>query len=358
MRTRAAVVAAILAVVVGALPATATASPAQPASPAAVRPLIATSGEVVTGPALEIFNRLNTVRTALGRPALKLDASLTQVAQTWSNAQAATGAMSHNPYTGVQIPAGWRSWGENVGVTSPVTSSSPLVLHNAWVASAGHYANMINAGFTHVGIGWAVGGGRAYATQVFAQYPATMSLPRFADVPLGATFYGDIEWAVKEGVATGFVGGVFRPSSAVTREAMAAFLYRVYTGRDVPACSDATARLFSDVPAGHAFCGAIEWLANQGITTGFPDGTFRPGQAVSREAMAAFLYRATNDGPDPTCTSGTRRFRDVPAAEALCGVVEWLAGTGITTGWPDGTFRPSSSVERQAMAAFLHRAFG
>ena len=356
MRTRAALVAAILAVAVGALPATAAATPAPSAAPAAVRPVIATAGEVLTGPAQEVFTRLNAKRAELGLPALKLDASLTQVAQNWSNGQAATSTMAHNPYVSAQIPAGWRAWGENVGWTSATDSSAASRLHNAWVASPGHYANMTKSTFTHVGIGWAVGPNGSYATQVFAQYPSTVALPRFADVPMGATFYGDIEWAVKSGVATGYVGGVFRPSAAVTREAMAAFLYRAVTGRDVPACSG-SARTFRDVPSGHAFCGAIEWLADQGITTGFPDGTFRPGQAVTREAVAAFLYRAMNSGPDPVCNGSGRRFTDVPAGEALCGPVEWLAGTGITTGWPDGSFRPGWSVERQAMAAFLHRAF-
>lgn len=365
MRTRAAVVAAILAVAVAALPATATASPAPTTAPAAVptgvatavRPVIATAGEVITGPALEVFTRLNAKRAELGLPALKLDASLTQVAQNWSNGQAAAHDMSHNPYVSAQIPAGWRSWGENVGWTSSADSAAASRLHNAWVGSPGHFANMTNASFTHVGIGWAVTASGVYATQVFATYPSTVALPRFADVPMGATFYNDIEWAVREGVATGFVGGVFQPSSAVTREAMAAFIYRASTGRAIPACSGSD-RMFSDVPAGHAFCGAIEWMAAQGITTGFPDGTFRPGQAVSREAVAAFLYRTQNAGPDPVCTGAARRFSDVPAAEPLCGVVEWLAGTGITTGWPDGSFRPAWSVERQAMAAFLHRAFG
>ena len=352
MRTRAAAVAAALAVLVGALPATAT---AQPSVTAGVRPVIAAAGEIVTGPAQEILADANAARAAAGLPALTIDASLTQVAQNWTNAMAATGTLGHNPYTGVQVPAGWRSWGENVGWTQPASAQR---LHDAWMASPGHRANLLNGSFTHVGIGWTVdASGRSWSTQVFAQYPATVSLPRFADVPVGAQFYPDIEWAVTSGVATGFSGGLFRPATAVTREAMAAFLYRSATGRSLPGCGGG-ARTFSDVPATHPFCGAIEWLAAQGITTGYPDGTFRPGQAVSREAVAAFLYRTMNDSADPACSSGPRRFHDMPAGEPFCGVVEWLAATGITTGWPDGSFRPTASVERQAMTAFLHRAFG
>ena len=355
MRTRAAAVAAAVAVLVGALPATASAQPSAPAVVGiAVRPAVATAG-VVSGPAQEILADANAARAAAGLPALVIDASLTDVAQNWNNAMAATATLAHNPYTGVQIPAGWQSWGENVGWTKPADAQR---LHDAWMASPGHRANLLNPAFTHIGIGWTVdAGGRSWATQVFAQYPASVSLPRFADVPFGARFYGDIEWAVTRGVATGYSGGLFRPVTAVTREAMAAFLYRAVTGRATSACSSGD-RTFSDVPSSHPFCSAIEWLAGQGITTGYPDGTFRPGQAVSREAIAAFLYRTMNDGADPTCEPGARRFTDMPASEPFCGVVEWLGRTGITTGWPDGSFRPSASVERQAMTAFLHRAFG
>lgn len=48
---------------------------------------------------------------------------------------------------------------------------------------------------------------------------------------------------------------------------------------------------FSDVPSSHPFHGDIDWLASTGITTGFADGTFRAGQPVTRQAMAAFLRR-------------------------------------------------------------------
>jgi hypothetical protein len=49
---------------------------------------------------------------------------------------------------------------------------------------------------------------------------------------------------------------------------------------------------FSDVNASHPFYGEIEWLAASGITTGYPDGTFRPGAPVTRQAMAAYLQRS------------------------------------------------------------------
>jgi hypothetical protein len=71
--------------------------------------------------------------------------------------------------------------------------------------------------------------------------------------------------------------------------------------------------------------------------------------------MAAFLHRATGspEGANPTC--GTDEFPDVPATHRFCGVIEWMVNAGVTGGYEDGTFRPAAQVSRQAMAAFVFR---
>jgi hypothetical protein len=82
---------------------------------------------------------------------------------------------------------------------------------------------------------------------------------------------------------------------------MAAFLYRYATTlAGAPAHAAPATAPFSDVRPGDAFHREVSWAAAAGITTGYPDGSFRPGAPVSREAMAAFLYRLTNpDKPMP-----------------------------------------------------------
>jgi len=52
---------------------------------------------------------------------------------------------------------------------------------------------------------------------------------------------------------------------------------------------------FDDVATNHPFAAEISWLVDEDITTGFGDGTFRPGAAVSRQAMAAFLHRTAEE---------------------------------------------------------------
>ena len=93
-------------------------------------------------------------------------------------------------------------------------------------------------------------------------------------------------------------------------------------------------------------------MKQRGITTGYSDGTFRPDASVSREAMAAFFYRFAGS---PAHNAGSQRFRDVPVSSPFYKEVSWLAARGITTGWSDGTFRPGEAIHRDAMAAFIQR---
>lgn len=109
---------------------------------------------------------------------------------------------------------------------------------------------------------------------------------------------------------------------------------------------------FSDVPQNHPFYEEITWLEYRNITTGWADGTYRPQDAVTREAMAAFFYRYAGK-PDYVVVGPV--FKDVPHDGAFYREINWLRSSGITTGWADGTYRPSEPIHRDAMAAFIYR---
>jgi len=117
---------------------------------------------------------------------------------------------------------------------------------------------------------------------------------------------------------------------------------------------------FPDVPPTWPFFREVEWLAAEGITTGYPDGTFRPLQSINRDAMAAFLYRFT--GSPAFTPPADSPFVDMTPETMFYKEVTWLAHQGIATGWtePDGTrtFRPLQPINRDAMAAFLFRLDG
>ena len=169
-------------------------------------------------------------------------------------------------------------------------------------------------------------------------------------VPLdvaGTTHEAAILAVLRAGIATGFQDGTFGPGLPVTRAQMATFLDRALGLEPAPPAG------FVDVPAGAAHADAIARLVAAGITTGFEDGTFRPGAAVTRGQMATFLDRAL--GLEAAAPAG---FSDVAAGTTHGPAIDRLVAAGIAQGHPDGTYRPAGQVTRGQMAAFLARAFG
>ncbi|MGA7148312.1 MAG: CAP domain-containing protein, partial [Microbacterium sp.] len=90
---------------------------------------------------------------------------------------AAHGSLSHNPSVGQQIPGGWSRWGENVAQGY----GNGAAVHNGWMNSSGHRANILG-GFTDVGVALIQAGGTTWAVQVFAAY-AGSGLPAPAPPP-------------------------------------------------------------------------------------------------------------------------------------------------------------------------------
>ncbi len=182
--------------------------------------------------------------------------------------------------------------------------------------------------------------------------PATAATT-FSDVPASHQFAKEISWLAGEGITTGYANGSFKPKAEVSREAFAAFLYRL-SGR--PSVSLPSKSPFKDVAKGSQFYKEIVWLSKQGITTGWADGTFRPKNTIDRDAMAAFLYRS--EGRPSFSAPKRSPFKDMSASSKFYKEVTWLRSTGITTGYANGTFRPKSGVSREATAAFLYRLSG
>ena len=120
--------------------------------------------------------------------------------------------------------------------------------------------------------------------------------PTFADVDVSATFYKAIEWMASKGISTGTVQSsgkpLFKPTDAVSRQAMALFLAR-YAHVNVSVAP--TVQSFADVPLDAAAAAAVKWMKDTGISTGTVQSVglplYKPIDPVSRQAMAAFLYR-------------------------------------------------------------------
>lgn len=173
---------------------------------------------------------------------------------------------------------------------------------------------------------------------------------QFNDVLMSHPFVAGIGWMNATGVSTGYNDGSFRPNDPVSRQAMAAFMYRFadadpYTA---PAVSP-----FKDMTPASPFYKEAAWMAEAEISTGYDDGTYRPSATVSRQAMAAFMYRLAGE-PAVTLPS-VSPFSDVAVGSQFYKPVIWMRESGVTTGYDDGTFRPSAAVSRQAMSAFMLR---
>jgi hypothetical protein len=181
---------------------------------------------------------------------------------------------------------------------------------------------------------------------VFVPDPASP----FLDVLSASPFFADIVWMIDQDITTGYPGELFKPAAPVSRQVMAAFLYRMAGS---PAFSPPEVSPFSDVATSSTFYLPITWLASTGVTTGYDDNTFRPSATVSRQAMAGFLYRLA--GSPPYSPPEVSPFSDVALSNPFYGSISWLNDSTITTGYSDGTFQPSGGVARQAMSAFLHR---
>jgi hypothetical protein len=166
----------------------------------------------------------------------------------------------------------------------------------------------------------------------------------FNDVPRNHWAAHYINMLFYSGVTGGCGGGNYCPNEHITRGQMAVFLV-ASLGSSPAACKGR----FIDVPIGHPFCGLIEKLAADGITGGCTPTEFCPDAPVTRGQMAAFIEAAIGNPVNP-CTG---QFADVALDNPFCGFIERLANDGITSGCGGGNFCPNDPVTRAQMAVFL-----
>lgn len=183
-------------------------------------------------------------------------------------------------------------------------------------------------------------------------------LPRsFEDVPPGSWQQKWVEALVASSVTAGCSTNpdLYCPTQDVTRAQMAVFLLKGIHGSTYTP-PPAAGGVFSDID-GHWAQDWIEELANEGLTGGFPDGTYRPDQTVTRAQTAVFLLTAEHGSGYTPDGSATSPFTDISGHWAEDWINQ-LYAEGLTAGYPDGTFRPDTPVNRSEMAVFLVNTFG
>lgn len=174
---------------------------------------------------------------------------------------------------------------------------------------------------------------------------------RFLDVPRDAWYAGAVERVCAAGLMNGVSPTAFSPGGTVTRGQIAAILHRL-AGEPVVRGSS-----FSDVPASAYYAGAVAWAARRNIVEGFYDGTFRPDLPVSRQQLAAILWRyARLEKADSGARAALQGFPDTGEVSGYAReAMSWALAEGILQGTKDGTLQPQGRAARGQAAVLLER---
>ena len=189
------------------------------------------------------------------------------------------------------------------------------------------------------------------STTVYAGWKLS-SLP-FTDVKDSDWFYEDVLYVYEKGLMNGTAADTFSPYLTTTRGMIVSILYRL---EGTPAVSGVCP--FADVRPGSYYEAAITWAAANGIVTGYSSDSFGPDDNITREQLAAILYRyAKYKGADVSVGEDTNilSYEDaVSISEYAIPAMQWACGAGIVQG-TNGTLAPGGDATRAQAAAALHR---
>lgn len=174
----------------------------------------------------------------------------------------------------------------------------------------------------------------------------------FADVPSGSWYYDDVAYVYDTGLMTGLTATAFGPNLSTTRGMIVTILWRMENEHAAKhGCP------FADVRRGSYYEQAIAWASENGIVTGFDASTFAPDRAITREQLAAILFRfAAYRGMDAvTLRENLSSFQDQAAISAYAvSALNWAVGEGLMQGTGD-KLEPTGSATRAQVAAMLRR---
>lgn len=174
----------------------------------------------------------------------------------------------------------------------------------------------------------------------------TLSEPDFKDLTNDIWYTPHIVYLFSRGIITGYNNGTVKPNDFVTRAEAVAVL-----GRALHLDSTKRSTVFKDVDSSNMASGYIQSAYERGLVNGFPDGTFRPQQPITRAETAMLLAKAYQ-----LPSASSMAFKDVTDKVTGHAEIYKIAAANITKGYPDGTFRPYQSVKRLEFFVFIARA--
>ena len=189
-------------------------------------------------------------------------------------------------------------------------------------------------------------------TPVTPARPAAPAGLPFADVSGSDWFYNDVRYVYEKGIMDGTGADRFSPNAPLTRAMIVTILYRMAGSPSVSGSSD-----FTDVAAGKWFAKAVAWAAANGIVNGYGDSLFGPNDPVTREQLAAILYRYAVYGGMTAVTleENLGSFADTAQLSAYAiQAMNWAVGQGLING-SGSNLVPKAQATRAQVAAIIHR---
>ncbi|MDY3992674.1 MAG: S-layer homology domain-containing protein [Evtepia sp.] len=180
--------------------------------------------------------------------------------------------------------------------------------------------------------------------------PAT-GLP-FTDVGPGDWFLENVKYVYEKGLMNGTGETTFSPQSTTNRAMIVTILHRL-EGTPAPGAQAP----FTDVPAGQYYAEAVAWAAANGIVNGTSDTTFAPLNNITREQMAAILYRyAQYKNYDVSGSADLSAFTDATSiSDYAVSALQWAVEAGLINGKGNGILDPKGSATRAEVSAILSR---
>ena len=172
----------------------------------------------------------------------------------------------------------------------------------------------------------------------------------FTDVKENDWFYDSVKYAYENDLMKGISNTEFAPDSDVTRAMFVTVIYRMENEPQTGKCA------FTDVESGSYYENAVAWANENGIVSGISEECFAPNEPITREQMAAIIYRyAAFKGYDITTSSNTSYTDNDNISDYAKDAVIWAAEKYVMTGNTDGSFAPKANTTRAQTASVFMR---
>ena len=195
--------------------------------------------------------------------------------------------------------------------------------------------------------------GKVSADVTFA--PEKQWTSPFVDVPDNAWYYDAVKYVNENGLMAGTSGDTFSPDATTTRGMLVTILYRLEGSPNIE--NEIWGYPFKDVDVNAYYATAVYWARMNGIVAGYSDELFGPNDTITREQMAAILYRyAQYKGCDTTAKADLSKFADAAQVGSWAvDAIRWANAEGMINGTSDTTLSPKGSATRAQAAAILTR---